>query len=119
QIHVHPDNPSVVILEVDHLDRQMNLYDLRASNFNTRPSLEFGHREAERSGAQRYSKGSIDGRRSLFARGFDGDGTVHLWDYRNTEEVIKRFQRQREPVTHTVLSGDSVIAYGGYRVTFW
>ena len=62
----------------------MNLFDLRASNFNARPSMEFGHREAERGGVQRYTKGSIDGRRRLFGRGFDGDGTVHLWDYRNS-----------------------------------
>lgn len=125
QIHIHSDNPSVVILEVrdylrymqpvwsrslldatnliatakrnlthcaiafafqvDHLDRQMNLYDLRTSNFKARPSMEFGHREAKRGSVHRYTKGSIDGQRRLFVRGFDGDGTVHLWDYRNAK----------------------------------
>lgn len=63
----------------------MNLYDLRTSNFNARPSMEFGHREAKRGSVYRYTKGSIDGQRRLFVRGFDGDGTVHLWDYRNAK----------------------------------
>ncbi|KAI0692658.1 hypothetical protein BC835DRAFT_1277344 [Cytidiella melzeri] len=127
QIHVHPANPSVVILEVKHLDRQVQVYDLRRSSFNARPSLEFGHRESRRHAGQhtkrgeevQFTKGHIDGERSLFARGYYGDGTVHLWDYRNIKKELKQFERQREPVTHTVVSGDTLIAYGGYHVTFW
>jgi hypothetical protein len=71
---------------VNHLDRQVHVYDLRQSTFNERPSLEFGHRDAgSKLRSVQYAKGSLDSARSLFGRGYYGDGSVHVWDYRNVK----------------------------------
>lgn len=109
QIEVHPHDPFVVILEVrsspvarkhcsrsrltcttkvDHLDRQVQIFDTRSNNFSAPPCMEFGYREAhvsmERKRSEfRYCKGSTHG--ALFARGYYGDGTVCVWDYRQTK----------------------------------
>ncbi|KAI0723392.1 hypothetical protein C8Q76DRAFT_767312 [Earliella scabrosa] len=144
QVHVHPQDPRLIALEVDHLHYQVHLYDLREGGFKHRPWLEFGYRSSapktnrgrtsagasastSRSASSssipkvgsRYTRGSATN--SLFARGY-GDGVVLVWDYRNgaQKEVLERFQFERPAeVAHTVLAGSDVIAYGGYSVTFW
>ena len=103
--------------------------------------MEFGYRDIsmeKKRSEYRYCRGSTHG--ALFARGYYGDGTVCVWDYRQpkvcfllvylisgtysysclTQNIVKRFERRREAaITHTVVSGDQVIAYGGNCVTFW
>ncbi|RPD61929.1 hypothetical protein L226DRAFT_571320 [Lentinus tigrinus ALCF2SS1-7] len=149
QVHVHPQDPRLIALEIDHMDYQVQLYDMRAGGFARKPWLEFGHRNAptpippkstrtiadtnpiasassscSRSSSTpklgtRYTRGST--LNSLFARGY-GDGVVLVWDYRNgaQKKVLERFQFQRPAeVVHTVLSGSDVIAYGAFSVTFW
>ncbi|KAH9894261.1 hypothetical protein C8Q73DRAFT_790821 [Cubamyces lactineus] len=134
QVHVHPQDPRLIALEIDHMDYQVQLYDTREGGFGRKPWLEFGYRAAPpkpRSASRpvsstfvpklgsRYIRGST--MNSLFARGY-GDGVVLVWDYRNggQKKVLERFQFQRpSDVVHTVLSGSDVIAYGGYSVTFW
>ncbi|KAI0334773.1 hypothetical protein GY45DRAFT_1241766 [Cubamyces sp. BRFM 1775] len=134
QVHVHPQDPRLIALEIDHMDHQVQLYDTREGGFGRKPWLEFGYRAAPpkpRSASRpvsstfvpklgsRYIRGST--MNSLFARGY-GDGVVLVWDYRNggQKKVLERFQFQRpSDVVHTVLSGSDVIAYGGYSVTFW
>ncbi|KAI1792921.1 hypothetical protein LXA43DRAFT_1003819 [Ganoderma leucocontextum] len=44
QVHVHPQNPRLIALEVDHLDYQVHFYDMREGGFARRPWLEFGYR---------------------------------------------------------------------------
>ncbi|OBZ76198.1 hypothetical protein A0H81_03583 [Grifola frondosa] len=103
QVHIHPHAPSLVVLEVDHMDRQVHFYDTRKGGFRHAPCLEFGHRTAARRAGTRYAKGSASN--SLFARGY-ADGTVHVWDYRNgaRKNVVERFQFERPAeVVHTVL----------------
>ncbi|KAI0773942.1 hypothetical protein C8Q74DRAFT_1199906 [Fomes fomentarius] len=138
QVHVHPQDPRLIALEIDHMDYQVHLYDMREGGFKHRPWLEFGYRAAvpktsrasansSRSASNssipkvgsRYTRGST--MHSFFARGY-GDGVVLVWDYRNgaQKKVLERFQFQRPAeVVHTVLAGSDVIAYGGYSVTFW
>ncbi|KAI0751348.1 hypothetical protein C8Q80DRAFT_1156838 [Daedaleopsis nitida] len=139
QVHVHPQDPRLIALEIDHMDRQVHLYDIREGGFARRPWLEFGYRplapKTSRSGAStsrsssssssiskpgsRYTRGSTS--HSLFARGY-GDGAVLVWDFRNgaQKKVLERFQFQRPAeVAHTVLAGSDVIAYGGHSLTFW
>ncbi|PSR73620.1 hypothetical protein PHLCEN_2v10539 [Hermanssonia centrifuga] len=122
QIHVHPQDPSIIVLEacaeVDHLDRQIQIFDTRKGSFEDTPCIEFGYRQHRgTTTVERFSKGSTQ--YTLFARGF-GDGTVCLWDYRNAKNVSRRFQGERtDPITHTVLRGGEVIAYGSHSITFW
>lgn len=35
------------------------------------------------------------------------------------QNVVKKAQTREDPIVHTVLTGDQVIAYGSYKVTFW
>ncbi|KAH9853779.1 hypothetical protein C2E23DRAFT_884436 [Lenzites betulinus] len=137
QVHVHPQDPRLIALEVDHMDYQVHFYDTRERGFGRRPWLEFGYRAAPpmRGGASRpaggggasftpktgsrYIRGSA--MNSLFARGY-ADGVVLVWDYRKgaQKEVLERFQFRRElEVAHTVLTGANVVAYGGHSATFW
>ncbi|PIL36763.1 hypothetical protein GSI_00453 [Ganoderma sinense ZZ0214-1] len=46
QVHVHPQDPRLIALEVDHLDYQVHFYDMREGGFGRRPWLEFGYRSA-------------------------------------------------------------------------
>ncbi|GBE79292.1 hypothetical protein SCP_0204900 [Sparassis crispa] len=125
QVHVHPQAPHLIILEVRHMDRQVQLYDTRKANFARTPCLEFGYRDTSnlesstRTTTSRYTKGAPC--MSFFGRGY-ADGTVRIWDYRKPNNVLTRFHCQRPaPVVHTVFSdsGSTVIAYGGHSVTFW
>ncbi|GJE84667.1 hypothetical protein PsYK624_007430 [Phanerochaete sordida] len=117
QVHVHPQDPRVVLLEVDHLDRQVQIFDLRR-NLDMGPVMEFGHRAAPSMSPARhmYRRGSTS--HTLFARGY-GDGTLCVWDYRNKSNVLLQSRAREDPIVHAVLNGDQVIAYGAYRVTFW
>ncbi|KAI0829442.1 hypothetical protein BC628DRAFT_1417164 [Trametes gibbosa] len=137
QVHVHPQDPRLIALEIDHMDYQVHFYDMREKGFGRKPWLEFGHRAAApkpRSASRpaasgnasfapkmgsRYIRGST--MNSLFARGY-ADGTVLVWDYRKGahKEVLERFRFQRSlEIAHTVLTGADVIAYGGHLATFW
>ncbi|KAI0676855.1 hypothetical protein C8Q78DRAFT_50626 [Trametes maxima] len=63
QVHVHPQDRRLVILEIDHMDRQVHFYDTRAGGFARKPELEFGHRAAPprpRSTSSRYGGGNIN-----------------------------------------------------------
>lgn len=109
QCHVHPQNPAVIILEVssqrnrrmvasshrnarlqvDHRDRQIQVYDTRKSSFRDAPCIEFGRpfygadaTSFARKRTYRFFRGST--LHSLFARGYQ-DGTVCVWDYRNAQ----------------------------------
>ncbi|KAM5535634.1 hypothetical protein V8D89_010621 [Ganoderma adspersum] len=46
QVHVHPQDPRLIALEMDHLDYQVHFYDMREGGFAHRPWLEFGYRSA-------------------------------------------------------------------------
>jgi len=117
QIHVHPQAPHLALLEVDHMDRQILLYDTRKAGFNRPPCLEFGYRDTSEKQGSRYVKGSASF--NCFGRGYS-DGTVRVWDYRNSNNVMVSFQGKRAaPVVHTVLSGLHVMGYGGHIVTYW
>ncbi|KAH9951765.1 hypothetical protein B0H21DRAFT_717413 [Amylocystis lapponica] len=117
-IHVHPQAPHFVVLEVAHMDRQVQLYDLRKAGFERAPCVEFGYRSRDdKHTDSRYVRGSPWN--SLFARGY-ADGAVRVWDYRQATNVMIRVQCQRPaPVAHTLLSSSDIIAYGGHSVTFW
>lgn len=118
QVHVHPQNPRVVLIEVDHLDRQVQIFDVRSANLDRRPVMEFGHRAAPSMGPAKhiYRRGSTS--HALFARGY-GDGTLCVWDFRNTSSVTLKTRTREDPIVHAVLHKDQVIAYGAYRVNFW
>ena len=81
---------SINSTQVDHLDRQVQIFDLRKSNFDRKPVMEFGYRPAqsmrEKHDGNIYRKGSTS--YALFARGYS-DGTLCIWDYRNT--VVRMF----------------------------
>jgi len=120
QIHVHPQDPQVVILEVDHMDNQILVYDMRKGGFNLPPTLQFGHRDENAQGNTRFMKGSA--LNSFFARPHnDGKaGVVRVWDYRQARAVVACFKEEHPaPIAHAVLSGSDVLAYGGPSVTVW
>jgi len=120
QVHIHPQHPPLVLLEVDHMDRQVLLYDTRKAGFDRPPCLEFGFRDTSSQRRTRYTKGSTS--HNFFVRPYgDGEkGTVRMWDYRNSDNVVTCFHSVRPaPVVHAVLSGSDVIAYGGHSVTIW
>ncbi|KAH9938391.1 uncharacterized protein B0H18DRAFT_13198 [Fomitopsis serialis] len=120
QIHVHPQDPQVVILEVDHIQDQILVYDMRKGGFNRPPTLQFGHRDENAQGNTRFMKGSA--LNSFFARPHnDGKtGVVQVWDYRQARAVVACFKEEHPaPIVHTVLSGSDVLAYGGPSVTVW
>jgi hypothetical protein len=105
-IHVNLHEPDLVVLEVvcqrhwsvqsmaidlrhpqvDDLDEQVQLFDIRAGGFQTQPAIRFGHRTQANGPARhsppsyRYTRGSLS--RCHFARGFT-DGYVFAWDFRN------------------------------------
>ncbi|KAH9943062.1 uncharacterized protein BXZ73DRAFT_74110 [Epithele typhae] len=130
QVHVHPQERDLVLLEIDHMDRQVQVYDIRERGLSGAPVLEFGRRAALRS--PRASKGTRTGLPhhdtrftrgstvdSLFARGYS-DGAVLVWDYRKPVTERCAFRRPTN-VVHTVLAGQgsNVIAYGAHHLTFW
>ncbi|KZT12991.1 uncharacterized protein LAESUDRAFT_690047 [Laetiporus sulphureus 93-53] len=120
QVHIHPQAPKVVVLEVDHLDHQVLVYDTRRADFKQTPSLRFGYRDPNTQPRSGFLKGST--RNSWFARpyGDAAEGVVRVWDYRRHDNVVACFHQARlDPIAHTVLSGSNVIAYGGQSVTIW
>ncbi|EJF62977.1 hypothetical protein DICSQDRAFT_168643 [Dichomitus squalens LYAD-421 SS1] len=44
QVHVHPQDPRLIAVEVDHMDHQVHFYDMREGGFARKPWLEFGYR---------------------------------------------------------------------------
>ncbi|KAL4241564.1 hypothetical protein ABKN59_000190 [Abortiporus biennis] len=120
QIHVRSDNPPMTIIEVDHLDDQIHIYDSRKSGFDRKPCLQFGHRDTgNRHGSKLFKGDTIE---TYFGRGYS-DGTVGLWDYRSLKNPILRTnttrQGKKKKVTHTVLTPNLILAYGGSAVTVW
>ena len=126
------------MIKVDHLDNQVQIYDLRRTNFDRQPVMAFGYRDGNQSigSRHRYRKGSTS--YSLFARGYS-DGMLCLFDYRNTavrlslahliflhgpdsglrQNVVSKRRTREDPIVHAVLTENQVIAYGSFRVTFW
>ncbi|EPT03562.1 hypothetical protein FOMPIDRAFT_1115295 [Fomitopsis schrenkii] len=121
QIHVHPQNPQVVVLEADQIENQVLVYDTRKGGFRHQPTLQFGHRSnpnAEHN--TRFLKGST--LNSFFARPYNENdkGVVRVWDYRKATAVVACFKEEHSaPVVHAVLSGSDLLAYGGSSVTIW
>lgn len=72
--------------QVEDLDEQVQLFDIRAGGFQTQPAVRFGHRvqtnkpARHHSRSYRYTRGSLN--HCHFARGF-ADGYVFVWDFRN------------------------------------
>ncbi|KAH7920265.1 hypothetical protein BV22DRAFT_1040024 [Leucogyrophana mollusca] len=111
QIHVHPQAPDIILLEIKHLDQQIQIFDCRKGGFNRPPCFTFGHRYADAKFEPSYTKGST--RHVYFARGHQ-DGSVILWDYRNPKDIlIKRQYQQIDAVVHTAFSNSEVVAFGG------
>ena len=74
-----------VLKQLDHLLSQMHVFDIRSKHLGLgKPELEFGYAETaiDRRGS-RSQKRRGDTSNLYFARGFH-DGTVCMWDYRNT-----------------------------------
>ncbi|EIW61716.1 uncharacterized protein TRAVEDRAFT_115203, partial [Trametes versicolor FP-101664 SS1] len=121
QVHVHPQDPHIVALEIDHMDYQVHFYDTRTRGFGRKPWLDMSSTSASAPASSapklgsRYIRGSTV--HSLFARGY-ADGVVLVWDLRNGAQKRAHFKRPAE-VAHTVLAGTDVVAYGGYSATFW
>jgi WD40 repeat protein len=97
RVHVQPNQPDVLATEVSfpmvlfpsvtehqpkvkHLDRQINIYDLRKGFLRGPPVVDMGYRDEGSTCASRYQCGAFKG--SLFVRGYL-DGTIKLFDIRN------------------------------------
>ncbi|KZT72589.1 hypothetical protein DAEQUDRAFT_592048 [Daedalea quercina L-15889] len=121
QVHVHPQDTRVVILETDHLDNQVLVFDTRKGSFHCRPTLQFGHRDEHAPDiVRRFVKGST--LNSYFARPYTNSemSVVRVWDYRKATAVVACFQEEHPaPIVHAVLSGSDLLAYGGHSVTIW
>lgn len=123
-IHVNLHEPDLVVLEVDDLDEQVQLFDIRAGGFQTQPVVRFGHRTQAGNPARhsppsyRYTRGSLS--HCHFARGF-ADGYVFLWDFRNPKKVaVKLGSRDvKQKVVHTAISGLDVAAFSTGVVTVY
>lgn len=120
QVHIHPNLPALVVLEVDHMDRQVLFYDTRMSGFDRPPCIELGMRAASTQKITRYTRGSAC--HSFFVRPYgEGEGgLVRMWDYRNARAVVARFHSVRPaPVVHAVMLNSDIYAYGRHSVTIW
>ncbi|KAG2077604.1 hypothetical protein BDR04DRAFT_556971 [Suillus decipiens] len=116
QIHVHPQIPHLTLLEVRHLDHQMSMFDCRMGGFDKAPCCTFGYRNTNSKFLQSYTKGSIH--HTFFVRGHQ-DGTVVLWDFRNSKNIVTKRQSQlTNSVVHTVVSDGHVVTFGDSVVTF-
>ncbi|KZT26973.1 hypothetical protein NEOLEDRAFT_1240635 [Neolentinus lepideus HHB14362 ss-1] len=117
-IHVHPQDPNLVVLEMRDMDDQIHIYDVRAGSFDRSACLRFGRDEHRlRLESTRYRRGSIF--MSYMCLGYS-DGQMLIWDYRFQKDVaITSKQHRPEPIVHTALFQSDVLAYGGYTVTFW
>lgn len=116
QIHIHPQIPHLTLLEVRHLDHQMSIFDCRMGGFDKAPCCTFGYRTTDAKFQQSYTKGSIH--HTFFVRGHQ-DGTVVLWDFRNSKNIVTKRQSQlTKSVVHTVVSDGHVVTFGDGVVTF-
>ncbi|KAF9649640.1 hypothetical protein BDM02DRAFT_3186132 [Thelephora ganbajun] len=123
-IHVNLHEPDLVVLEVDDLDEQVHLFDIRAGGFKTQPAVRFGHRMRANGSARhspssyRYSRGSLS--HCHFARGF-ADGYVFVWDFRNPKKVAVKLESrdEKQNVVHTAISGLDVAAFSTGVVTVY
>ena len=131
--------------QVDDLDEQVQLFDIRAGGFQTQPAVRFGHRTQANRPARhaphsyRYTRGSLS--HCHFARGF-ADGYVFAWDFRNpkvgtfcvlgsevcslipeleTQKVAVKLESrdEKQNVVHTAISGLDVAAFSTGVVTIY
>ncbi|KAF8592511.1 hypothetical protein K439DRAFT_16684 [Ramaria rubella] len=112
RMHIHPNQSQIVATEVKHLDRQVNIYDLRMGFFNKKPQIEFGYRDKGSAPGTRYQCGDFKG--SLFVRGFH-DGTIKLFDIRNAKRDVATtaLTRRAQGVAQSLFwTGSSVLAFG-------
>ncbi|KAF8559006.1 hypothetical protein OG21DRAFT_1454107 [Imleria badia] len=117
QIHIHPQAAYVTLLEVRHLDRQIQLYDNRKGDFNGEPCLSFGHRNPNGKFSGAHTRGSVH--LVHFAMASE-DGGVLLWDFRNSKRaVIERRFQQAERVVHTIFADTDIATFGQGVVTFF
>ncbi|KAF9535086.1 hypothetical protein CPB83DRAFT_228172 [Crepidotus variabilis] len=116
QIHLLKQAPDVIILEVDNLDFQIQVYDQRKKGgFDRVPDSYFGARHGNGVPA-RFSRGGS--RLNEFAKGFD-DGTVRIWDYRNTKApVLLKAHRDLGSITHTSYLNRDIVSYGKQGLVF-
>ncbi|ESK97425.1 hypothetical protein Moror_17604 [Moniliophthora roreri MCA 2997] len=112
--HFHRDASSISVLEVDHLDQQVLLYDSRKDQeYNRTPDCALGYRPTK--GLSRYYRGSIF--YSYFVRGYP-DHTVCLWDFRNPKMPVLK-KRQNTKAFHTTFCTDGrVVTAGDDTLTF-
>ncbi|KDQ64753.1 hypothetical protein JAAARDRAFT_118117, partial [Jaapia argillacea MUCL 33604] len=103
--------------QVDHLDQQIQIFDVRKGGFNRAPCFLFGARDQDNKPQTRYRKGSSY--MSYFSLGYN-DGSLRIWDYRKPKAIVVKMQHRRpEPIVHTMFSASDVVAYGSHVVTFW
>ncbi|KAJ8086416.1 hypothetical protein PM082_005239 [Marasmius tenuissimus] len=110
-IHIHPSARSISVVEVDHLDQQILLFDCRKRQYNRPADCALGHRSSKWS---RYYRGSV--LHSYFVRGYS-DHTICLWDFRNPKSPVAKKRREVKAV-HTAFTDAGIVAFGGDTVTF-
>ncbi|THH17626.1 hypothetical protein EW146_g3224 [Bondarzewia mesenterica] len=121
-IHVSADDPNVILLEIEHLNRQVQIYDLRQSGLDREPPISFGYRcynEYDDKADYRHARGS--GYLSYFARGYR-NGMVRLWDFRSPQKPVMKLAgvvQDSKPVAHTIFSGLDVVAYSANSVAIF
>ncbi|KLO12838.1 hypothetical protein SCHPADRAFT_928980 [Schizopora paradoxa] len=118
QIHMHPTDKSMVVLEVADLHEQVRIYDVRIG-LRGRPQMAFGH--SDESKGKLLTSGSRRGAtsESYFVRGYH-DGLICLWDYRQANPNTIRVSQAEEPVFHTIFgaSANEVWSFSGNTVGY-
>ncbi|KAI0031598.1 hypothetical protein K488DRAFT_86671 [Vararia minispora EC-137] len=125
--HIHVMAEKLILLEVNHLEEQMQLFDLRVHEFNQAPALRFGYRYRREDGDNRrelrYVRGNAS--RTYFARGYK-DGVVRLWDIRMMRRgepmaTLKISEEAEVEVAHVIFpdpTSTRLAAFGPRFVTF-
>ncbi|KAL0581973.1 hypothetical protein V5O48_000031 [Marasmius crinis-equi] len=110
-VHMHPSAGSISLVEVEHLDQQVLLFDCRTKQYDRAADCVLGHRSDKWS---RYYRGSV--LHSYFVRGYSDD-TICLWDFRNPKAPVAR-KRHGVKAVHTAFTDAGIVAFGGETVTF-
>ncbi|KAF9263585.1 hypothetical protein L218DRAFT_323828 [Marasmius fiardii PR-910] len=111
-VHVHPTAKSISLVEVDHLDHQVLLYDCRKNNYGRHADCVLSHHSERK--CSRYHRGSV--LHSYFVRGYSDD-TICLWDFRNPKVPIAK-ERHNAKAVHTTFTDAVIVAFGGEHVSF-
>lgn len=106
QIHVHDRN--VFIVETNHLDHQVQIWDKRASGFDRPPKLQLGYRHTGTLSLSSCSKGGA--LHSYFVKGYP-DGGVCFWDFRNVKRPLRTQHMLSDSVIHAVMTDQNIICY--------